>query len=235
VVLQLHGNDVRDDVDYTAGAASLDAGGLPVAVPGPPQSQWTILWRKTHVGHLLRRFQRQVAFHARGRRHTLMVEADGVIEEHPEIGPLTRTALDRLAGEVREAGATLIVFATPSRQAGSERTFHDHVLAWAAERGVPAVSMMERLLPWERLHFRRDIHWNSAGHATVASLLAPVLPGWPNLVPSEDIAIPPQAMTAAEKGMRETGSLASHLPAKPRIYSSPVVSGADIRPQGRNE
>jgi lysophospholipase L1-like esterase len=179
VVLQLFGNDARDDATYAAGAASLDAAGLPLAVPGPKERWYTPVWRASYLGYAVRRFSRVMAYKSQAKRGAL-VEAGAVMEENPEITPLTHRALLALRDEIASDGAELWIMPVTSRANALDEpaTFGSHVRAWCETNGVRVVDLRPAFADPKPLFFTRDIHWNADGHEKVAEVLARSLPGF---------------------------------------------------------
>lgn len=104
-----------------------------------------------------------------------------------EQSAVTAYLLDTLAEEARGNGARLAVANVPSiahvyfpEVLESERRGDAFLAGWAAEAGVPYFDLVPGFRKaWEttgtRLHWHHDKHWNAAGHALAAELLAPRL------------------------------------------------------------
>lgn len=185
VFVMLFGNDVRDDAEMTE-IAERGPGGEILSVSGRPDSSLARLARSTYLGRLIRKVQLQLAWQWEHRGEAAEGARFAFVEENPELSTLTRRYLRTLVEEVRDAGATVVLTAVPSRaqtlsggEGNRHPTFHDHVRVWAEKHGVPFVDLaqaFEAAEATEPLFFARDIHFTAAGHRVVAEALAAAYP-----------------------------------------------------------
>jgi hypothetical protein len=194
VFLLLYGNDVREDASYMADA-DRDPNGMPTAIHGPSNDWFFSQLRQLYVA----RFARMVwmrGMWAWEHRNEDQMRIGGVVEENPELTPLTSGLVLELNRRVRADDATLVLMVVPSRYRlmgdGSVKVDHDFyatMKTWARTNGITFLDLLE---PFERaadtappLFFRQDIHFTEEGHTLTAAAIAraypSVFPGWPHI------------------------------------------------------
>lgn len=181
-----------------ARAASGASDSAPSAVPTPQQAGRPIAGYEASFDHDRPTFSEE-AFHTiQGRRMALVARADRAAFD----GHFARVAptLDAFADEVTAVGARLVVMVIPDEyqvhddsraatmaRAGTRAEDFDLTLpqralgAYLSERDIEYLDLLPAFRTaaeaGERLYKNRDTHWNPAGNALAASLLADCLLG----------------------------------------------------------
>jgi hypothetical protein len=185
VFVLLFSNDITDDRGYLA-VASRDAQGWPVAVPGPGGDWLQSQMRRLYVARMARTLYMQVTWAWQNRNHEQM-RVGGIVEENPPWGPPSSDMVAELARRVRASGARFTLMVVPSRyklmgDGTVPMTFdlHHRVAQWATAQGL---DFLDLNVAFEReaasgvpLFFRQDIHFNEAGHALAARVIAQAFP-----------------------------------------------------------
>ena len=186
VFLMLYSNDVRND-NAMAEMAVYDQDGRLIAVPGPSQTWHMRLGRQSHLGRYLNMVWLQLLWAWEHRNEERNTPVTDFVEENPNITPLTDAYLRQLVQEVRQSAADIVLLAVPSKERTLYRelrtsapVFHDKVLEWADEHGVPfldlAPAFYEAADAGVHLFFTRDIHFTVAGHKLVADTIRKACP-----------------------------------------------------------
>jgi lysophospholipase L1-like esterase len=185
VFLLLYGNDVREDANYLT-TADKDEKGMPTAIRGPSSDWFFSQLRQLYVARFVRMVWMRGSW-AWEHRGEDQMRIGGVVEENPELSPLTADLVLELNRRVAADGAQLILMVVPSRYRlmgdGSVKVEHDFYAAmqqWALANGVRFLDLFE---PFERaspnappLFFRQDIHFTEEGHALTAAAIARAYP-----------------------------------------------------------
>lgn len=185
VFVLLFGGDLREDVAYLHGA-SLDAEGLPTAIPGPDDGWLVAQLRRSYVARFVRMVSQRASW-AWTHRDEDQWTIGGIVEERPEWAGPTPRLIEALQRRVSASGATLTVMVVPSRyrMMGDGRVpltsdLHDTVSAWAKQRGI---DFLDLNTPFERasragkkLFFLQDIHFTKDGHQVVAEAITAKYP-----------------------------------------------------------
>lgn len=195
VFLLVFGNDIPDDQGYLA-VATVDADGLPTAIPGPEGGWLTTQLRRLYVARFVRTvtLQAQWAWEHRGQD---LMRIGGVVEENPDWTTPTTSMLLALHQRITAEQAKVVLMAVPSRYklmgdnpVKVDRDFHRQVQDWAGQNGLPFLDLDT---PFERagragipLFFRQDIHFNAEGHgltaATIGRAHPDLFPHWAEIV-----------------------------------------------------
>ena len=182
VFLVLYANDVAGDESYREGAR-LGGDGLPVAVAGPSDSRLVLALRRLYTPRVLRVVFLVLKHRTKPRAADSEVTVGGFVELNPPLSALTERCLTQLVAEVRDSGARFTLLAVPSKfEALSPGrrvpggTFAGHVRTWAAANGVDYADWVpdfdRAAAQGKKLFYERDIHFNTAGHALAADVLA---------------------------------------------------------------
>lgn len=180
VIVQVAASDVSTDAWYI-NSARLDADGLPLAIPGPPDNRVVRVLRGFYLVRLIRKAQLKAEWWLANHGKPAMV-VGGYVEEDPDITPLTFKLMDALVDEVNASSARIAIFVVPSKYrlvnpdiqlVGPDTS--EKWGKWAAGRNVAFVDLTRGfrecskngVLPF----FREDVHFNSTGHKLVAAAL----------------------------------------------------------------
>jgi hypothetical protein len=192
VFLLLFGNDVREDVTYMQ-SATVDAQGMPTAIEGPSDGWLVSQLRASYTARFARLIFMRLSWmwQFRDQENTIF---SGVVEENPDLPPLTRDLLLELNRRVHAEGARLVVMSVPSRYRlmgdGTvvvPEDFHQKVKAWTGQAGIEFLDLYEPFArgarPDAELFFRQDIHFTEEGNALAASAIGrafpELFPRWP--------------------------------------------------------
>ena len=178
VIIQLFSNDISGDEEFKS-IATLDAQGMPTAIPGPPNDWLSGALRNSYTARLIRKSQIKLTWWMKSGQPESVV--GGFVEENPDISPFSSNLMKTLFEEIRASGAEFAMFVVPSkyrlanpRDNWPEQEFSDKWKHWAANNGVQAFvdvtgafrrCMNKGQFPF----FRSDIHFNEIGHAIVAN------------------------------------------------------------------
>lgn len=201
VFLLLFGNDVREDVSYLE-TAEVDGRGLPTAIHGPSDGFLVSQLRKSYTARFARLIFMRLSWmwQFRDQEHTIV---SGVVEENPDLTPLSTGLLRELNARVRADGARLIVMAVPSRYrlmgdgtVHVQEDFHHKIKTWASQNDVEFLDLFEAFARGSRpdvpLFFRQDIHFTEEGNALTAAVIArafpQLFPAWPQIT-SRSVAL----------------------------------------------
>jgi hypothetical protein len=104
VVCLLYSNDIYDD-ETTAEIAQWSESGRPLAIPGPRDTRWRTLLRKSYLMRLVRRVQLTLAW-----------ENWVLVEENRDISPLSDHLMRTLVDDVERSGSDFVLMVVPSRE-----------------------------------------------------------------------------------------------------------------------
>lgn len=181
VVVQLFSNDISSDGEYYK-IAKLAGNGDVLAIPGPGGGWFVSQLRKLYLMRFLRKTQLQLKWISdhKGKDKNIV---EGIVEEDPEISPLSSGIMLRLSGEVKASGSEFAFFAIPSKaryrnepddQAAPE--FSDKWKQWAEKQNITFIDLVHRFKDAAReghhLFYDKDIHLNEAGNAVLAGEIA---------------------------------------------------------------
>jgi hypothetical protein len=94
--------------------AQLDSQGLPIAIPGPPNSVLSKVLRQLYLARLVRMAYLRIQWWLdQTEQPTQIVE--GLVEEDPDISAVTWKLMTALRNEVEDGGAELALFVVPSK------------------------------------------------------------------------------------------------------------------------
>ncbi len=185
VIVMLYGNDISDDTVRFEQAKLSDNGEI-LALPGPGGGRLTHWLRKLYLARLIRKLQLQLQWTMQNTHQSDAV-VGGMVEENPEITPLSSGLMEKLANEVNKTGAKLVLTVVPSkyRLSLSDKStygiqFSERWQEWASQRGVRFVDLSSAFdlaaSKEKSLFYEQDIHFNENGHAVVAETLINELP-----------------------------------------------------------
>ena len=185
VIVMLYGNDISDDA-VRFKQAKLSESGEILALPGPGGGRLIQWLRKLYLARLVRKLQLQLQWTLENPSESKSV-VGGMVEENPEITPLSSSLLEQLANDVKNAGAELILMVVPSKYRLSLNDKSDYGIQfserwqeWAAQRGIRFIDLVSAFdlaaSEGQRLFYEHDIHFNENGHAVVAETLIKELP-----------------------------------------------------------
>jgi hypothetical protein len=185
VFVLLFSNDITDDRGYLA-VASRDAQGWPVAVPGPGDDWLQSQLRRLYVARMARTLYMQATW-AWEHRNDEQMRVGGIVEENPPWEAPSSDFVAELSRRVRASGARFTLMVVPSRYrlmgdgtVPMNFDLHHRVAEWATAQGIGFldlnVAFEKEAAAGVPLFFRQDIHFNEAGHALAARVIAQAFP-----------------------------------------------------------
>ncbi|MEO1257494.1 MAG: SGNH/GDSL hydrolase family protein [Bacteroidota bacterium] len=180
VVHLLYSNDPREDKGYFEKAEFSEQGEI-VCVEGVNTKMANLL-RRSYVVRYLRKMWLHLEYNRKYKEQDVVKsESNKLLEESPELTALTEKYILKLKEEVEEASGKYILSAVPSkyRHIGAVETeqaeFAQKVEEWAFENNILYIDLVEPFKNAasknEELFYKKDIHFNLAGHEVVAKTI----------------------------------------------------------------